>query len=164
MAERNVSRPFFLIAHNIRSAYNVGALFRTADGIGVHKVYLTGYTPRPHDGKSVYMTAAEKMIAKTALGAQQIVPWEKRILASLLTELRAQGCMIVALEKTVTSGDYRTFHPRFPLAVIVGNEPRGIDRRVIARCDTAISIPMRGVKSSLNVAVAFGVFGYSITN
>ena len=150
-----------VIAYNIRSAYNIGAIFRTADGMGASKIYLAGYSPSPDQG--IKQTAAGKMIAKTALGSEQNLSWEKknRILP-LLKKLKKENFQIVALEQDPKSIDYRKFNPKFPLALILGNEPAGIDKRVLGLCDRVVEIPMRGRKNSLNVAVAFGVAGYKI--
>lgn len=162
-----------IIAHNIRSAYNIGAIFRTADGMGAFKVYLTGYSPCPHPlrgsvaggplRKPIYTKPHEKMIAKTALGAENNLAWEKRArLAPLLKELKSQKFHIVALEQNKKSLDYRKYKTRFPLALMIGSEPKGIDPRILKKCDAVIEIPMRGKKNSLNVAVALGVAGYEL--
>jgi 23S rRNA (guanosine2251-2'-O)-methyltransferase len=157
-----MERKFFVIIHNLRSAHNVGSIFRTADGIGAGKIYLTGYTPAP-DAGGKYQTAADKMIAKTALGAEKNIPFEKKKnIGLVIKKLRSEGFQIIALEQTKNSLDYRKYKPDFPLALIVGNEPRGINKKIIQLCDAAIEIPMQGKKESLNVSVAFGVAGYEI--
>lgn len=138
----------FLILHNIRSAYNVGSIFRTADGAGVKKIYICGYSPTPDD----------KKVAKTALGVEKSMPWEYRKQAwRLLEKLKADGVQIVALEQTKKSVDYRKFNPRFPLALVVGNEVKGLSKRILEYADKIIEIPMFGKKESLNVAVATGI-------
>jgi 23S rRNA (guanosine2251-2'-O)-methyltransferase len=157
-----MKRKFIVIIHNLRSAYNVGSIFRTADGIGVEKIYLTGYTPAPNS-RGPYSTASDRMIVKTALGAEKNVPFEKKkSIGLVMKKLHSEGFKIIALEQTVDSLDYTKFNPVFPLALIVGNEPKGLDRKITKLCDTTIEIPMRGKKESLNVAVAFGIAGYEI--
>ena len=153
----------YIIAHNIRSAYNIGAIFRTADGMGANKVLLTGYSPDPHDGTKILQTSAQRMIAKTALGAEKTLPWEKREdIFEMIAELKGQGFMIVALEQDARSMDYRSVIASGSVALIVGNEPAGMEREVIATCDAVMEIPMRGQKNSLNVAVALGIAGYAL--
>lgn len=163
-----MKKKFFIIAHNIRSAYNVGSIFRTADGAGVGKIYLTGYSPAPAEKNKtheepLYVTRAQKMIAKTALGAEKNIPWEKeKNISRCLEKLKREGIKIVALEQSARSVDYREFKQSFPLALIVGNEVRGIDKKILARCDAIIDIPMNGKKNSLNVAVALGIATYEM--
>lgn len=152
-----------VIAHNIRSAHNVGSIFRTADGVGVEKVYLTGYSPSPAKENVPYLTPAQKMIAKTALEAEKHVSWQKiSSIGRLLEKLKKDGLVIVALEQDEKSLDYRKFLPHSSVALIVGNEPKGIDGRVLKKCDAIIDIPMKGKKKSLNVSVAFGIAAYRI--
>ena len=142
-----------LIAHNIRSLFNVGSLFRTADAAGVSKLYLTGYTPAPVDE----MGRPRKEIAKTSL------EWEKSdSISRILDRLSGQGFFIVALENTPRAIDYKRLRPRFPIALVVGNEVMGLSPRLIRRADSVIKIPMHGKKESLNVGVAFGVAVYKI--
>lgn len=158
-----MNKELFLILHDIRSAHNVGAIFRTADGAGVSKIFLTGYTPVPHDGKRILKSQADKMLAKTALGAEQTVAWEKcEDLPKLLDELKQKGCQLVALEKTAEATDLKKFQPTFPLALVLGNEVEGVSEEVLAKCDAVVSIPMRGQKESLNVSVAAGIAMYEI--
>ncbi|MCD6149895.1 RNA methyltransferase [bacterium] len=154
---------FYFILHNIRSAYNVGSIFRTADGAGIEKIYLTGYSPAPASGKEAYLTSAQKMLAKTALGAEENVSWEKiKNLNDLMKRLKKDKFQIVALEQDENSVDYKKFKPEFPLALIAGNEVKGLDKRILRKCDKIIEIPMRGKKKSLNVSVATGIAGYEI--
>ncbi len=154
---------FIIILHNVRSALNVGSIIRTADGCGVDHVYLTGFTAAPHDGVKAYMTQGEKRIAKTALGAEKNVPWtHKSAINDVFVALKYDDYMIVALEQADTSIDYKEFEVNFPLALVLGNEPNGIDKQTLERCDIIIDIPMRGSKESLNVAVAAGVVMYEI--
>ncbi|MDP3957000.1 MAG: RNA methyltransferase [bacterium] len=153
-----------LIIHNVRSAHNVGALFRTADGAGVKRVFLTGYTQAPSKESAQYLiTKAEKELAKTALGAEKSVPWEKSAsLKGALNTLRKAGFAIVALEQCERSTDYRKYASKSSVALIVGNEIRGVDAKILKQCDAIIEIPMRGKKNSLNVSVAGGIALYQI--
>ncbi len=156
-------KELYIIAHNIRSAHNVGAIFRTCDGAGVDKIYLTGYTPVPAMEDVIEKTKAEKMLEKTALGAEMSVSWESaRELLPIISDLKKAGVQIVALEKTATSVDLKKFQPVFPMALILGNEVEGVDEEILALCDTVIDIPMRGKKESLNVSVATGIAIYEI--
>jgi len=151
-----------VVCHNIRSAYNIGSIFRTADGAGVAKVYLTGYTPAPpHAG-----------ISKTALGAEKFVDWEKiSKLSAVLEKLKPSSAKasagkkekyeIIALEQDKKSVSIDSYKPKRNVALILGNEVRGLSLAVLRKCDKIIEIPMRGEKESLNVAVAFGIAVYS---
>ena len=141
------------IMHNTRSRENVGSMFRTADAAGISKLYLCGITPRPPHAK----------ISKTALGAENTVPWEyHKQTWRLLEELKKRGYLVAALEKTPSAEDIFTFKPKFPLALIVGNEVSGLSPEILKRSDKKLAIPMYGQKESLNVAVAFGVAVYAI--
>lgn len=143
----------YLVADRIRSLHNVGSLFRSADAFGVAKVYLCGYTGTP----------PRKEIAKVALGAEQTVPWEKRGQTwKVVEELQAQGVQVVALEQTKKSQSIKKFKPRFPVAIVVGNEVNGVSRGVLERADAIVHIPMLGKKESLNVSVAAGVALYAL--
>jgi tRNA G18 (ribose-2'-O)-methylase SpoU len=143
---------FVVVCHNIRSAFNIGSVFRTADGAGVAKVYLTGYTPAPpHPG-----------IAKTALGAEKVVAWEKiSKLDTVIEKLKKEKFEIIALEQDKKSVPHDSLQLKKNTALILGNEVRGLSRAVLRKCDKIIDIPMRGEKESLNVSVAFGIAVYS---
>ncbi len=152
-----------MIAHNIRSAHNIGGIFRTADGAGAEKIYLTGYSPVPAKLGAIYQTSAQKMIAKTALGAQDTMPWKYlQSVSILIKELKREGWQVVALEQNPKSVSFDIFQPERKVALIVGNEPKGIDMRLLRQCDTIVEIPMYGSKNSLNVVVALGVVGYTM--
>lgn len=163
-----------LIIHNVRSAHNVGALFRTADGAGVAKIFLTGYTPRPYVPEKsisggrrqhIFITKAEKELAKTALGAEESMEWTSAIsLNKVVAALREKKYTIVGLEQSIKSTNYRRYVPVSSVALIVGNEVRGLDRRVLKECDVILEIPMHGQKNSLNVAVATGIALYQIAS
>jgi tRNA G18 (ribose-2'-O)-methylase SpoU len=143
-----------VILHNIRSAYNVGAIFRTADAVGVEKIYLTGYTPNPDK---------DKKIEKTALGAEKYVAWQSyKNLGYLLKKLKKEKFKIVALEQIEKSIPYYKFKPQFDIVLILGNEVRGLNKKILEKCDYILEIPMFGKKESLNVAVAFGIVAYDL--
>lgn len=148
---------FFVICHNIRSLHNVGSIFRTADGAGVSRIYLCGITGAP----------PRKEISKVALGAENFVPWEKhRQTARLIKKLKKDGVKIVALEQSPDSVRYDKFKLR-PLAggqltLVLGEETKGLPKKILDLCDAAIEIPMAGKKESLNVSVAFGIAAYEI--
>lgn len=140
--------PVVTVLENIRSLYNVGSMFRSADAARIAYMYLCGYTPHP----------PRKEIEKTALGSTESVPWEHSIKpVSVITMLKSQGFTIAALEHTTTSISYFEYDYTYPLCIVVGNEVEGISNEVLSLCDVAIEIPMFGIKHSLNVAVAYGI-------
>ncbi|HYC83440.1 MAG TPA: TrmH family RNA methyltransferase [Candidatus Paceibacterota bacterium] len=144
----------YLILHNIRSAHNVGSIFRTADAAGVAKVFISGYTPQPIDrfGRPV------GEIAKTALGAEQTVPWEyQESVSKIITSLRKQSVEIIALEQDAKSVDYKKYKPAGSFALLLGNEVEGVEKKLLKRSDAIVEIPMAGEKESLNVSVAAGI-------
>lgn len=154
-----------IIMHNIRSAHNVGSVFRTADGLGVSKVHLTGYTPRPFGEGDVYLADAQKKISKTALGAERFMPWEKEEnIFFLIDKLKKENFQIISLELAEESVDLKNFTPRFPCALILGAETTGIEKDILATSDAIVKIPMRGKKESFNVSVAAGIAVYEILN
>ncbi|MDD3498115.1 MAG: TrmH family RNA methyltransferase [Candidatus Moranbacteria bacterium] len=154
---------FYLILHRIRSAYNVGSIFRTADGAGIDKIFVTGFTQAPSEKRFELQSKAERMLSKTALQADKYMPWERnKNISKVLEKLKKEGFQIVALEQNYKSVSYKRFKPRDKIALILGNEPRGIDKKILKKCDKIIEIPMRGRKNSLNVAVAAGVAAYEI--
>src|SRR3989338_3901567 len=137
-----------VLLHNVRSTHNVGSIFRTADGAGAQKIYLTGYTPAPLDR----FGRIQKDIAKTALGAEKILQWEQCSSPSaVITRLKKEGWAIIGVEQDKRAIDYRKFKARKPTLFIFGNEVRGIPPMLRAKCDTLIEIPMHGKKESLNV-------------
>ena len=141
-------RKIHLLAHNIRSLWNVGSLFRTCDAMDVEKLYLTGYTGRP----------PRKEITKTALGAEEFVPWEHvDEPLDILQQLKSEGWQIVSLEQTEHSLPLLDFSPTYPLCLLLGNEIKGVREDLLALSDAIVSIPMLGKKESLNVAVAAGI-------
>jgi 23S rRNA (guanosine2251-2'-O)-methyltransferase len=159
-----MKKELIIIAHNIRSAHNVGAILRTADGAGVSKVYLTGYTAAPfRKGEDKYETSAHKMISKTALGAEDFISWEKeKNILTVLKKLKKRKFQIVALEIDKESKNIFKFKFNFPCAIILGNEIGGVEQGTMKKCDGVVSIQMRGKKESLNVSVASGIAIYQI--
>ncbi len=156
-------KKMFLILHNIRSAYNVGAIFRTADGAGIDHIYFTGYTPTPPNGTEIYTTKPERKIIKTALGAIKYVKWDRyEKIEDLVAKLKKENVEIVALEQGEESIDYKKFKTDKSVALVLGNEPIGIDEQTLSLCDIMIDIPMRGKKKSLNVSVATGIAVYEL--
>lgn len=145
--------PITVVADNIRSLHNIGALFRTADGANIEKLYLCGISGTPPRNE----------IRKTSLGAEESVPWEYTADArTVIDTLSFKGYQIVVLEHTTQSQDYRTAPYRFPLCLIIGHEFHGVQDELVGMADLAIEIPMYGIKQSLNVSVAFGIAIYEL--
>jgi tRNA G18 (ribose-2'-O)-methylase SpoU len=159
--KRGAEKEIYLILHNIRSAYNIGSIFRTAEAVvGVKKIFLTGYSPTPVDkfGK------INLKIKKTALGAEKIVKWEKyQNISYLIAKLKSRDIKLVAVEQSPASQNYRKFKPKYPLAFVFGNEIRGLSKRTLKQCDVTIEIPMPGQKKSLNVSIAAAIVLFSST-
>lgn len=155
-----MSREITLIVHNVRSCHNVGSLLRTAEGLGVAKVYLTGYTPYPvsSQGDSRLPHIAQKLhraIQKTALGAQDSQAWEHHAeLEPILEQLHKAGVKIYAIEQAPGAIPLPRFTPPSKLALILGREVEGIEPEVLVRCDGILEIPMFGAKESFNVVQA----------
>ena len=142
-----------VVLNNIRSLHNVGTIFRTADGAGIEKIWLCGITGYPPQGG----------IAKTALGAEDHVPWEYREnIIGLIKELKKEGYQIALLEQMQGSVSHDVFKARSPVCLVVGNEVDGIAEELQSLSDAAIEIEMDGIKNSLNVAVAFGIAAYQL--
>jgi 23S rRNA (guanosine2251-2'-O)-methyltransferase len=151
----------FLILNDIRSVENVGAMFRTADAVGIDKIYLTGYTPTPLDR----FGRKRGDLAKSALGAEEYVIWEyKKTIIPLINKLKKDGFKIIAIEQDERSVDYKKVKVGDKNAFIVGTEVTGIPKNILNKCDLIAEIPMRGKKESLNVSVAFGVALFRILN
>lgn len=145
-----------VIAHNIRSLHNVGSIFRTSEGAGVNKIFLTGYTGIP----------PRKEISKVALGSENVIAWQQfKNISSLITKLKTDGYFVIALEQDPRSVSYRDI--KIPIqkkvALIVGNEVLGVSKALRDKADVIAEIPMIGSRKSLNVSVAFGIAIYSIS-
>ena len=164
---------FYVILDNIRSIENVGSIFRTGDALGVAKIFLGGISGMTKQGTQ---RALHPKISKTALGAEKRVAWEHcgqtwKIIEQLRKGKLFSGrsfskqevkIQIVALETRKNAADVSKFKPRFPLALILGNEVSGVSSAILKRCDKIVEIPMFGEKESLNVAVAFGIAGFEL--
>ena len=151
--DRVTALPVAVLLDNVRSLYNVGAFFRTADAAGIERLYLTGITGHP----------PQRAITKTALGAEESVPWEHaRDPAPLIRQARDRGYEVAAVETSVHAVDLFDWPARFPVLVVYGHEVDGIRPEVSALCDTHVRIPMLGRKHSLNVATAGGVVIYEL--
>jgi tRNA G18 (ribose-2'-O)-methylase SpoU len=152
--EKKVEKEIVVLLHDIRSTHNVGSIFRTADTLGVGKIYISGYTPTPLDKFS----RPRKDIAKVALGAEKNISWEyidepKKF----LKKLSKDGFQIVGVEQSEDSVDYKKVKIENKVLFIVGNEVSGMEKDMLKLCDVVAEIPQRGEKESLNVSVAFGV-------
>ena len=148
-----------LILHNIRSVENVGAMFRTADAVGISKIYLIGYRP----AKLNRFGKKRKDLAKSALGAEEYVNWEqKKNLIAIVHRLKQEKFLIIGIEQDKKSVDYKKIKLKEKNAFIVGMEVFGIPKKVLKKCDIIAEIPMRGKKESLNVSVALGIALFQI--
>jgi 23S rRNA (guanosine2251-2'-O)-methyltransferase len=145
--------PVSVLLDNVRIMYNVGAFFRTADGVNLEKLYLCGITAHP----------PKKAISKTALGAEEVIPWEHSWDAlEIATSCRRKGLEFVAVETGSNSIDLFDWQPRFPVCVAFGNEVDGLRPELLELADIHVRIPMLGKKNSLNVATAAGVVLYEL--
>lgn len=148
-----------LALDNIRSTHNVGSIFRTADAIGINKIYLCGVTPAPIDrfGRD------RKDIAKVALGAEKSLAWEAiSDIKQLIETMKKQGYKILALEQDEKAIDYKDLKIEGKNLLILGEETKGIKKDILDLCDHIVEIPMKGNKESLNVSVATGIILYSL--
>lgn len=142
--------PIILVLENIRSAYNVGSVFRTSDAFLIEAIYITGYSAKP----------PHKEIKKTALGAEETVSWQHFAnAADAIAELRKQDYNVYAAEQA--EGSFKlnaiAFESEEKIAVVLGNEVTGVEQSTIALCDGCLEIPQLGMKHSLNIATAAGV-------
>jgi len=153
---RAMKRQVYIMLDNIRSAHNVGSIFRTSDGAGVSKIYLVGYTPAPIDR----FGRPQPEIEKTSLGASLTIPWEQVADASVpetLEALKAHGFAVVAVEQTPKSVSLYDYTTTEKVCYIFGNEIDGVSQTILDLADTIVEIPMHGQKESLNVGVSVGV-------
>lgn len=160
-------RDIVLIAHDIRSCHNVGALLRTAEGLGITKVYLTGYTPYPiseHDDRLPHIAQKlTKQIQKTALGAETLQAWEQsNTVDSVITSLKKDGYTVIGLEQTSNSIPLQTYSAPDKVALLLGREVEGIDPNIIQLLDATLEIPMFGHKESFNVVQAAAMSLYHL--
>src|SRR4029077_4228920 len=137
-------KEFYVICDNIRSLENIGSIFRTADALGVTKIFLCGISGKPPHEK----------ISKTALGAEKTIPFEYyKQTWRLVEKLQKEKVSVVALEQHSKAILYTKFKPKFPLALVIGNEVKGVSKKVLEQADKVIYLPMKGKKESLNVSV-----------
>jgi 23S rRNA (guanosine2251-2'-O)-methyltransferase len=141
-----------VLLHNVRSLYNVGAFFRTADAVGLSRLHLSGFTGAP----------PSTQIAKTALGSEQSVPWQRAEALEIIGERQRAGWETAAIETVDGAVDLFEWEPRFPVLVVFGHEVEGLPAELVQRCETRVRIPMVGTKRSLNVATAGGVVLYEL--
>lgn len=145
--------PVCAILDHIRSAHNVGSMFRTGDGANIGELLLCGYTPTP----------PHRHLSKTALRAVEVVPWRHYETTEDAIEIAQEnGAQVVAVELSESSVPLFDFDLQFPLALVLGNEVQGLSPAILERCDATVHLPMRGLKNSLNVSVAFGIVIYEV--
>lgn len=145
--------PLTVVLNSVRSLYNVGSIFRTADGAGVEKIFLCGITGCPPNNQ----------ISKTALGAETRVPWEREEdVLKVIRQYKDRGYEIVLLEQIEGSQMYWDYKPAGKTCLVIGNEIAGVEDDILSLSDRAIEIEMAGLKNSLNVSVAFGIIAYHI--
>jgi len=149
----------YLILHNVRSVYNVGSIFRTADCAGISKIFLTGYTAAPKDRFGNY----RKDLAKVALGAEKNILWKSQeSISDLIKKLKQENFYIVSVEQSKNSKNYKKFKAKNKTAVIFGNEIKGLSSSVLKTSDIVLEIPMKGKKESLNVSVSAAIVLFRI--
>lgn len=157
-----------LILDNIRSCYNVGSIFRTADGLGVSHIYLSGYTPYPlmtNDERLPHIAVKlDKSIAKTSLGAEKYIEWTySQDVKDVILKLKNEGFTIICLEQTPNSVDIKNLKLNSnKIALVLGNEVLGVDDNIIQLSDICLEIPMKGRKESFNVSVAAAIACYEL--
>lgn len=147
--------PISILVENLRSVHNVGSIFRSADGFGAEKVFLTGYTAYPPRAD----------LHKTALGAEDSVPWEYHLDPLIIArKIKSEGIKLVLVEQTRESNSVFDLDSSidFPICFIVGNEVEGVSEELASITDLHLELPMRGIKQSLNVSVATGIVGYEL--
>ncbi|KKQ22687.1 hypothetical protein A2999_01120 [Candidatus Wolfebacteria bacterium RIFCSPLOWO2_01_FULL_38_11] len=154
-----------VILHNIRSLYNVGSIFRTADAAGVSKIYLCGITPKPID----VFGRPRAQLVKVSLGAEHYVEWEKvKVVSKLIDKLKKQKYKIFAIEQNKKSIPYfkvpKSYILNSKFCLILGSEVKGLPPAILNRVDKILEISMKGKKESLNVGVAFGITIFHLIN
>lgn len=143
--------PIYVLLDNVRSLFNVGAIFRTSDAVMIRKLYLCGITGHP----------PRKEISKTALGAEEVVPWEQHDEAvDVIRQLKNDGVKIVAVELAKGSVDYADAEYDFPICFVLGHEVEGVSDEVMELVDMTVHLPMLGRANSLNVATCYGIIVY----
>ena len=153
LAKARQTIQLMIILDNIRSAFNVGSIFRTAECIGASKIHLCGYTSTPEDPKT----------AKTAMGCDKLVPWQwHQHTEDIIQTLKGYGTKVIAIETAVNSPSVHSFSFPSPCALLFGNERHGISQPLLALSDAIVHIPVFGQKNSLNIGTAMGVCSYEI--
>ncbi len=156
-----------LILHNIRSTHNVGSIFRSAEGFGVKSIICSGYTPYPKLENDVRLphiaSKLDSQIHKTALGAEKLLRFEHQPELNLQL-LIDQGLTIVGLEQDARSIKISDYQPPEKIALLLGEEVKGIEKSLRDQCQNLLEIPMQGQKESFNVSVAAGIALYALTN
>jgi tRNA G18 (ribose-2'-O)-methylase SpoU len=147
-----------VILHNIRSAYNVGSIFRTSDARGLSHIYISGYTPAPKDK----FGRARKEISKTALGGEFSVSWSKENIFKVIEKLKKEGFEVVCIEQNNKSIPLKKLKISKKVVFIPGNEVKGLSKEILNQADQIVEIEMAGIKESLNVSVAFGIVVFSV--
>jgi tRNA G18 (ribose-2'-O)-methylase SpoU len=152
-------RDVILIAHNLRSCHNIGSLLRTAEGLGVEKVILSGISPHPaheNDRRLPHEAAkTTRQIHKTALGAENLVRWEyHHDILPVIARLQKAGYVVAAVEQAEDARELPKYHPPQKIVLLVGREVEGVEPEVLAKCDLTLEIPMFGRKESYNVVQA----------
>lgn len=148
-----------LLIHDIRSVHNVGALFRTADSVGIDRIIISGYSPTPLDR----FGRVRSDMAKSALGAELSVPWEySENIIDTLNQLKNDGYVVVGLEQDPRSVDYKTITKSENMVFLPGTETTGLSPELLQLCDIIAEIPMHGIKESLNVSVSAGILLYRV--
>ncbi|MBI4993717.1 TrmH family RNA methyltransferase [Candidatus Wolfebacteria bacterium] len=161
------------VLHNIRSLYNVGSIFRTADAVGISKIYLCGITPKPIDA----FGKPREQLVKVSLGAEKYIEWEYcKSTPKLIDKLKKGGYKIFSIEQSKKSIPYykikksaiyngaTTCGSNKKISLILGNEIKGLPQSILKKSDKIMEIPMRGKKESLNVSVAFGIVAFHLSN
>lgn len=155
-----------VILDNIRSALNVGSIFRTSSGVRINKIYLCGITPIPFETSKKFegQNKKRKDFVKTSLGAEEEIGWEYREnILEAIKELKGKDFEIIALEQDKKSIDYKKLKTKKEnIAIIVGSETDGIQKEVLELCDQVTEIPMLGLKESLNVTIAYAILAYKL--
>lgn len=157
----NMKKEIIAIIHNVRSVHNVGSMFRTADAAGISKLYLTGFTPSPLNRFKEFIP----QFSKVALGAEKTISWEKvDSPGEVIKKLKKENFKILALEQSSRSISYShaSLKKYSKIAIVVGNEVKGLSPSLLKAADRVIEIPMHGEKESLNVGVAFGIAVFAL--
>lgn len=164
-----MTHKIYLILDNVRSAHNVGAMLRTAEGLGVSEVYLCGITPYPklktNDQRPPYLAdKITRRITKTSLGAEASIPWSYHIDAQdALNLLKQKKVELIALEQSPSAVPLNQYLPKGDLALIVGNEVDGVSSELLTHCDQIVELPMSGMKESFNVSAAAAMALFYLT-